>query len=70
MQISRLERTFAGLGALRPPVINVSVANTSTVLEPSAARSATTDSAGFLKRATLCTCHRIGHHGGDSWCAK
>ena len=39
--------TFAGLGALRPPVISVSAAaaGTSTILIPSAARSATTGSA-------------------------
>ena len=48
-----LELTFAGLHAFRPPVINISVADSSAVLEPSAARSATTDSAGFLERAAL-----------------
>ena len=45
--------TFAGIDALKPPVIRVSVAGTSTILIPSAARSATTDSTGFVKRATL-----------------
>ena len=48
-----LELTFAGLHAFRPPVINISVADSSAVLEPSTARSATTDSAGFLEDATL-----------------
>ena len=48
------ELTFAGLHALRPLVHSVSVAGTSpTVLKPSTARSATTDSAGFLERAAL-----------------
>ena len=37
--------TFAGLDALKPPVISVAVAGTSTILIPSTARSATTDSA-------------------------
>ena len=37
-----LELTFAGVDALRPLVISVSVAGTSTMLVPSTARSATT----------------------------
>ena len=37
--------TFAGLDTIRPPVISVSVAGTSTIVIPSTARSATTDSA-------------------------
>ena len=37
--------TFAGLHAFRPPVSNVFAAKSSAVLEPSTARSATTDSA-------------------------
>ena len=45
--------TFAGLYALKPLVIHVSVAGNSTVLEPSTTRSATTASAGFLERAAL-----------------
>ena len=45
--------TFAGLESLKPPVINISIARTSTVLEPSTTRSATTDSAGFSERAAL-----------------
>ena len=56
----RLELTYASRNALEPPVINVSVARTSTILKPSTARSATTDSAGFRKRATLWAIHRIG----------
>ena len=40
-----LELTFAGLHAFRPLVINMSAAKSSAVLEPSTARSATTDSA-------------------------
>ena len=49
--------TFAGLHALKPCVINVSVASTSAVLMPSTARSATTDSAGFSKSVALWTRH-------------
>ena len=52
--------TFAGLCALRPAVTNVLVANTSAVLIPSTVRSATTNSAGFLERATLQARHRVG----------
>ena len=48
-----IELTFAGLHALRPPVISVSVRGTSTILIPSTARSATTDSAGLFKLAAL-----------------
>ena len=48
------ELTFAaGLHALNPPVLHVSVPGSSAVPEPSTAWSATTDSAGFLKRAAL-----------------
>ena len=45
-----IELTFAGLHALRPPVISVSVP---TILIPSTARSATTDSARLFKLAAL-----------------
>ena len=48
-----LALTFAGLRALKPAVISVSVAGTSAVLIPSTARSATTDSAGSRERAAL-----------------
>ena len=51
--------TFAGLHALKPPVISVSVASTSAVLIPSTARSATTDNSGFLELAALWARHRI-----------
>ena len=40
-----LEHTFASLDAIKPPVISVPVAGTSTILIPSTARTATTDSA-------------------------
>ena len=46
-----LELTFAGLESLKPPVTNVSVTGTSTILKPSTARSTTTGSAGFLEHA-------------------
>ena len=51
--------TFAGLNAVEPPVISVFVDGTTAVLKPCAARSATTDSAGFLKHATLWAGHAI-----------
>ena len=67
-----LELTFAGLDAIKPPVISVSVAGTSTVLIPSTARSATTDSAGFLERAALWARHLLGNgevYGARTgWC--
>ena len=62
-----LELTFASLHALKPAVINVYVSVTSAVLEPSTARSATTDSAGFLERAALWARHRMSDRRGDSW---
>ena len=40
-----LELTFAGLHTFRPLVVNILAAKSSAVLEPSTARSATTDSA-------------------------
>ena len=51
--------TFAGLGALKPLVISVSVAVNSAVLIPSTARSAATDSAGFQECAALWARHRV-----------
>ena len=48
-----LELTCTGLHALGPCVISVSVARTSTALEPRTAGSATTDLAGFLEGAAL-----------------
>ena len=62
-----LALTFACLDAFKPPVTSVSVARTAVFI-PSTARSATTDSAGFLERATLCAHHLVG--GGDGWCAR
>ena len=53
-----LELTFAGLDALKPFVTSVSVVGTAAILIPSTARSATTDSAGFLERAALWTRQR------------
>ncbi len=53
LHVIGLELTFAGIHAFRPPAINISVADSSAVLEPSAARSATTDSAGFPEHAAL-----------------
>ena len=67
MHAVRLGLTFAGLHALKPPVINDSVAGTSAVLKPSTARSATTESAVFLERAAFWTRHRISDHWGDGW---
>ena len=48
-----LALTFARLDALKPPVISVPVASTSTGFIPSTARSTTADSAGFSERAAL-----------------
>ena len=58
--------TFAGLGALKPPVIGVSVAGASAVFIPSTPRSTTADSTGFLERVTLWAHYLIGR--GDSSC--
>ena len=60
-----LELTLASLHAIKPPVTNVSVAGTSAVLKPSTARSAATDSAGFLEGAALWARHRISDRWGD-----
>ena len=54
-----LELTFASLHALRPPVVDLCVACTSAVLEPSTARSAATGSAGFHENAAPWARHRI-----------
>ena len=62
--VTSLELTFASLGALKPPVINVPVANTPAILKPSTARSATTDSAGFLEHAALWARHLNGRGDG------
>ena len=62
-----IELTFAGLHTLKPRLLNVSVVGSSTLLVPSTARSATTDSAGFLERAALETRHRIRDRWGNCW---
>ena len=54
-----LELTFARIHTFEPPVINVSVAGTPTVLKPSTARSATTESAGFTELAAFWARHRV-----------
>ena len=51
--------TFASLDALNPAVLHVAVADTSTVVKPSTARSATTGFAGFLERAALWACYCV-----------
>ena len=48
-----IELTFAGLDALKPFVISVSVAGMTAILIPSTSRSATTGLARFLERAAL-----------------
>ena len=45
LHVIGLELTFARLDAIGPHVINIFADKSSTVLEPSTARSATTDSA-------------------------
>ena len=56
--------TFAALHALKPGVFKFSIALASTILIPSTARSATTDSSGFLERAAVRTHH---NSRGDAW---
>ena len=51
LQVSVIELTVADVHPLEPAVASVFAANPSAVLEPSTARSATTDSAGFLECA-------------------
>ena len=53
MPLFSLKLTFAGRHALKPHVINVSVASTPAVVVPSTAWSTTTDSAGLRERAAL-----------------
>ena len=55
LHVIHAELTFAGLHAFRPLVINILAAKSSTVIEPSTARSATTQSTGFLEHSTLWT---------------
>ena len=64
VNVINLKLTFTSLDALKPPVINVPVANTPAILKPSTARSATTDSAGFLERATLWAHHLVARGDG------
>ena len=59
-----LQLTFAGRHALKPPVVNIFVVGTSAVLKPSAVRSATTASAGFLERAAVGARHRFNDRKG------
>ena len=69
LHVISLELTFASLDALKPAVVNVPVAGTSTTLKPSTARSATTASAGFLERAALWARRRTSGHWCDGWSA-
>ena len=64
-----LPLTFADLHAINPLVVHVSIAiaDTSTVLKPSTARSAATISAGFPERAAFGTRHRLSDRRGDGW---
>ena len=56
--------TFAGLHALKPPVVSVSVTGGSAFFIPSTAGSATTVSAGFLERAAFLARNLIGSGDG------
>ena len=58
LHVTSLGLTFAGLRALRPPVVYVFVCSTAAVLVPSTARGTATDSAGFPKPPALWTRHR------------
>ena len=57
LHTSSLELTFAGLRALDPRVVNVSIASTSAILIPSTTGSATTCSPVLLECATIRTHH-------------
>ena len=63
-----LERTFACRHTLEPLMINIFVAGTSAVFEPSTARSATTGSAGFLEHTAFAARHRVRGHWGGGQC--
>ena len=67
LHVVNIELTFAGFHSLKPRVISVSVAGTSAVLEPSTARSATTDSAGLLEFAALRALHLMSNQRGYGW---
>ena len=58
LHVVTLGLTFAGLDALKPPVISVAIAGTSAFFKPSTARSTTTDSSRFLEHATFWA-HRV-----------
>ena len=60
LHIVNLGLTFAGLNALKPPVISISVAGTPAVFIPSTTRSAATGYAGFLEFAALYAHPRFG----------
>ena len=62
-----LELTFTGRHSLRPLVVNIFVADTSTILKPSTVRSAATVSAGFLERATFGARHRFSDRRDGGW---
>ena len=64
LHVVSLALTFACVHALKPTVAHVSVAITSTIPVPSTARSATTDSPGFLEHAAGWTCH---HRRDNDW---
>ena len=53
--IRSIKLTFADIDALKPVVTSLSVAGTAAILIPRTARSATTDSSGFLEPAALWT---------------
>ena len=64
---NRLELTFAALHALGPSALCVPVASTSTLLKPSTARSATTDSARFLECTALWAHRHVSIRQGECW---
>ena len=63
----RLELTFASLDALKPPVINVGVTDTSAVSEPRTAATAATSFARFLDSAAF-EAYRTGGRRHQCWC--
>ena len=63
IHVISLGLTFAGLRALKPAVISVSIAGTFTVLVPRTARSATTYFAGSSELAAIWA----RHHTSDRW---
>ena len=65
--VVNLGLTFAGLHAIQPTVTQCSVASTSTIFIPSAARSATADSPGFVEHAAVWT---VYNRRGDAWSGR